>query len=105
MTLRPLSALICDFFSSASVAGGRCCFAASDPAGQTRSSGRRLPRNAHRRTFAASLSEKHHKHQHSDTDDHRERRRLRLNGASHLPHSEARRATTPRVGKAVDTEG
>lgn len=104
MTLRPLSALICDFFSSASVAGGRCCFAASDPAGQTRSSGRRLPRNAHRRTFAASLSEKH-KHQHSDTDDHRERRRLRLNGASHLPHSEARRATTPRVGKAVDTEG
>lgn len=35
MTLRPLSALICDFFSSASATGGRCCFAPSDPVGQT----------------------------------------------------------------------
>lgn len=31
VTLRPLSALICDFFSSASVTWGRCCFAPSDP--------------------------------------------------------------------------
>lgn len=35
VTLRPLSALICDFFSSASVTRGRCCFAPSDPEGQT----------------------------------------------------------------------
>ena len=34
VTLRPLSALICDFFSSASVTWGRCCFAPSDPEGQ-----------------------------------------------------------------------
>lgn len=33
VTLRPLSALICDFFSSASVTWGRCCFAPSDPEG------------------------------------------------------------------------
>lgn len=32
VTLRPLSALIWDFFSSASVTWGRCCFAPSDPA-------------------------------------------------------------------------
>lgn len=67
-TLRPLSALIWDFFSSASAAGGRCCFAPSDPAKYTHCSARFHQQN---HVFSlpywvaslkVSAAQKHYKH-------------------------------------------
>ena len=66
VTLRPLSALICDFFSSASATWGRCCFAPSDPAGHTWLSAGRREQNLHDLlTSRSRLTQSHHHHHHS----------------------------------------